>query len=188
MTSDVEDAIRIIRQNAIYPSAFELASIPLTSLVDSYLVVIGKYVTEHARLDLLHGHSVSRDTIKQFLLQRSEEALHPGIVIAMRDAAEALRETHLLQCLAEPSACILTAAVAVQDRTSDRIAVQSFDRVHTQFLLHVVPHDQREDLAVVAIQDWRDIQLSVPALNLSNVRQQLFVRFVSAEILFEKVF
>ena len=45
----------------------------------------------------------------------------------MRNTAQTLREPHLLQRFAEPSACILAATIAVQDRTSNRIAAQSGD-------------------------------------------------------------
>ena len=61
--------------------------------VDPNPVVVDENVPEHHRLDLRHTETVGGNPVDQFLFQSREEALHPGVVVAVRHAAQALRQT-----------------------------------------------------------------------------------------------
>ena len=73
--------------------------------------VIDENIPENQGLDLVHRHPVCRDAVDQFLLQGGEEALHPGIVVAMRHATETLDETVRRQRLPKSVAGVLAATV-----------------------------------------------------------------------------
>ena len=138
---------------------------------------------------MIHRHPICRNAIDQFFLERGKEALHPGIVVAMRHAAEALDKTVHSQRLPKSVAGVLAATVAVENSSADRKpARRGLDRVDAQFLPHIVLHAQGEDLAVEAVQDGRNVQLPVRALDLGNVRQQLLERRGGRKILFYEVF
>ena len=83
--------------------------------IDPNPVVVDENVPEHQRLDLRHAQAVSGNPVDQFLLQRREEALHPGVVIAVSHAAQTLRQSLPGKLRAERLAGVLAAAVAVQD-------------------------------------------------------------------------
>lgn len=156
--------------------------------VDPNPVVVDEHVPEHLRFDLRHAQAIGGNPVDQFLLQRRKEALHPGVIVTVSHAAQALRQTLPGKLRAERLAGVLAAAIAVQDGIPHRKPVgHGFDRVNTQLLLHVVPHTQREDLAAVAVHDRGDVQLAIPALHLSDVRQQLRKGSVRVEILLQQV-
>ena len=87
---------------------------------------------------MVHRHSVRRDAVDQLLLQGGEEALHPGIVVAMRHAAEALDEAVRRQYLPKSVAGVLAATVTVENSPVDReSACRGLDRVNAQlFSMH----------------------------------------------------
>lgn len=58
--------------------------------MDPDSVVIGEYIPEYDRLDLFFRHTVGGDSVQELLVQRCEEALHPCVVIAAVNAAQAL--------------------------------------------------------------------------------------------------
>ena len=60
--------------------------------VDPVLVVVDENIAEHQRFHLVHRHAIGRDSVEKLFFERGEEAFHPCVVIAMRDAAEALRD------------------------------------------------------------------------------------------------
>ena len=92
--------------------------------------------------------------IEQFFLERGEEALHAGIVIAIPDAAEALGNAAVLQSLPEKSAGVLAATVGVEDGAAEReVACGGLKRIDTQLGTHIAVHAQGEDLSVETIHD-----------------------------------
>ena len=132
--------------------------------VDPNPVVVDEHVPEHQRLDLFHAQAIGGYLVDQFLLQRREEALHPRVIIAVGDAAQALRQSLPGKLRPERFAGVLAPAITVQDRSPHRKpAGHGLDRIDAQFLLHVVPHAQREDFSVEAVRDRGDVQLAVPA-------------------------
>lgn len=136
----------------------------------SYRIVISEDISEYPGFDLGHPHSVCRDTVQEFLLQRSEEALHSGIVEAVINAAQTL--PHVIACKkrSEIFACILAASVRMQDGTLDRVShPRSLESIDTEFFLHVISHDERQDLSVEAVEDRRDVQLAVNTLDLRYI-------------------
>ena len=146
------------------------------------------YLPENQRFDLRHGQAVGGNPVDQFLLQRREEALHPGVVVAVGHAAQALRQALPGKLRAERFAGVLAPAVAVQNGVPDgKSAGHGPDGVNAQLLFHVVPHLQREDLAAEAVHDRGDVQLTVPALHLGNIRQQLREGLIRVEILLQQV-
>lgn len=156
--------------------------------VDSVLVVVDENIMSYQRFHLVHRHAVGRNSIEKLLFERGEEALHSHVVVAMRDATETLTQAAVFQLLSKRIAGVLAATVGVQDRAADRETPgSSLERVDAQLLAHVVVHAQGKNLAVEAIHDWRDVKLSVGALDLGHVGQQLSPRPVRAEILMEQV-
>ena len=106
----------------------------------------------------------------------------------MSHAAQALRQALSGKLRTECFAGVLAPAVAVQDGVSHgKTAGHGFDGVNAQLLFHVVPHLQREDLAAEAVHDRGDIQLTVPALHLGDIRQQLREGLIRVEILLQQV-
>ncbi len=75
--------------------------------IDPNPVVVDENVPEHQRFDLRHTETVSGNPVDQFLLQRSEEALYPGIVIAVCHTAQALRQSLTFELRAERLAGVL---------------------------------------------------------------------------------
>ena len=156
--------------------------------VNPVLVVVNEDVAKHERFHLIHRHAADRDLIEQFLLERGEKALHPGIVIAMADAAEALNNAAVLQCLPKCAAGVLAAPVGVEDGAADgETAGGCLERVDAQLLAHIVCHAQGKDFTVEAVHDRRDIEPAVNALDLRDVRQQLSKRPVRVEVLAEQI-
>ena len=56
------------------------------------------------------------------------------------------------------------------------------------FILHIVPHFQGEDLAIVTIQDRRNVLLTVLALYLGNIGKQFGKRCFRRKVLLDQVF
>jgi len=140
--------------------------------IDPNPVVVDENVPEHQRLDLRHTETVGGNPVDQFLLQRREEALHPGVVVTVGHAAQTLRQSLPGKLRAERLAGVLAPAVAVQDGIPyGEPTCHGFDGVDAQLLLHVVPHFQRENLAAIAVHDRGDVQLAIPALHLGDIRQ-----------------
>ena len=158
--------------------------------VYSHCVVITKYVSEDDGFDLVTLHPVSRYAIKFLFFESCEKALHTGIVVAVSSTAQALYQTGFRKLAAESIACILAASVAVQDSAFKISASgsQLLYCVNTEFLFHVVVHFKSYDLAVVAVEDRRNIKLSVSALNLGDIRQKLCERLVCSEITLYQIF
>ena len=83
--------------------------------VDPNPVVVDENVPEHQRLDLRHTETIGGNPVDQFLLQRREEALHPGVVVAVRHTAQALHQTLPGKLRTERLAGILAAALHFDD-------------------------------------------------------------------------
>ena len=85
----------------------------------------------------------------------------------MSGATEALDKTVCYKLSAESVTGILAAAVTVKDSAVEFavLLTQLFYGVDTEFFLHVVTHFKSDDLAVETVKDWRNIELSVRALN-----------------------
>ena len=58
--------------------------------VDAVLIVVDHDITENDGFDLFHGQLFCVDAVEFFLLERSEEAFHPGIVITFSCTTHAL--------------------------------------------------------------------------------------------------
>lgn len=83
--------------------------------VHSEGIVVSKDVSENDSLDLFASHFVSRDSVELFLLQSRKEALHSCVVKAMGSSAEALAHSTCGNLCTEIVACILTAAITVEN-------------------------------------------------------------------------
>lgn len=110
--------------------------------MDPYSVVIGEYIPEYDRLDLFFRHPVGWDAVQELFLQRSEETLHPCVVIAAVNTAQALGHAQCSQCLFEFFAGVLASPVGMIDcATQLGIPLDcNYSSVDTQFLLHVIAH------------------------------------------------
>ena len=133
---------------------------------------------------------VSRYAIKFLFFESCKKTLHTGIVVAVSSTAQALYQTGFRKLAAESIACILTASVAVQDSSVESaiLLTKLFNSIYAKFLFHVITHFESYDLAVVAVEDRRNIKLSVSALNFGDIRQELRKRLVSAEITLYQIF
>lgn len=108
----------------------------------------------------------------------------------MSCAAEALDKTVCYKLSAESVTGILAATVTVKDNSFEFavLLMQLFYGVDTELFLHVVTHFKSDDLAVETVKDWRKIELSVRALNFSDIGQKFLQRCISSEISFNQVF
>jgi len=124
-----------------------------------------------------------------FLFSVWQKTLHTSVVIAVSCAAETLDESVFNKFLAEGVACVLAATVAVKNSSVESavLLTQLFYGVYTEFLLHVVTHFKSNDLAVEAIKNWRNIELSVSTLYLSDISQELLQRRSGSEISFYQI-
>ena len=91
----------------------------------------------------------------------------------MSSTAEALYKPISYKLSAERVARILAATVTVKDSSIESAVLftQLFYGVYAKFLLHVITHFKSNDLAVEAIKNWRNIELSVSTLNFSDIGQ-----------------
>ena len=152
-------------------------------------VVIAEDVSEDNSFDFFTLHSVCRYLIQLFFFQRGKEALHTGIIVAMGSTAKALDEPVCYKLPAKGIACILAATVAVKERSVESavLLTQLFYGVYAEFLFHIITHFKSDDLAVEAVENRRNIEFPVSALNLGDIGQQLFQRLVCAEISFYQI-
>ena len=152
-------------------------------------IVVAEDVSEDEGLDLFSLHSVCRYLIQLFFFQCGKEALHTSVVIAMSSAAEALDKSVCYKLPAKGIACVLTATVAVKDSSveSTVLFTQLFYGVYTEFLFHIITHFKSNDFTVEAVEDRRNIELSVCTLDLGDISQQLFQRGVCTEISFYQI-
>ena len=127
--------------------------------VNSNPVVIYKHITEDDGLYLLSFHFVSGDPIDLLFLECCKKAFHPSIVEAVPGSAETLNHSVPSQFFFKCFACILTAPVAV-DNGSFQIRIllcKLFNRVYTQFFLHVIAHLQCYYFTVKTVYHRRNI-------------------------------
>ena len=105
----------------------------------------------------------------------------------MSCAAEALDKTVCYKLSAESVTGILAATVTVKDSSFEFavLLMQLFYGVDTEFFLHVVTHFQSDDLAVETVKDWRNIELSVRALNFSDIGQKFLQRCISRQAFYD---
>lgn len=135
-------------------------------------VVVHEYVPENNALHLIPCQFVRGDPVDFFLLQCCKKAFHSRVVKAMSRAAEALNKSCLTECGFECFAGVLTSAVTMKDRSADLFPVLQSKLRHgsgAEFLFHIAVHCYRKYLAVVAIENCRQVQLSVTALYFGNV-------------------
>ena len=90
---------------------------------------------------------------------------------------------------AERIACILAATVAVKDSSVESaiLLTQLLYGIYAEFFLHIVTHFKSDDLAVEAVENRRNIELSVCTLDLGNIGQQFFQWLVCTEISFYQI-
>ena len=152
-------------------------------------VVITEDVSEDDSFDLLSLHSVCRYLIQLFFFQCGKEALHTGVVIAVSSTAETLDEPICYKFPAEGITCVLAAAVTVKDSSVESaiLLTQLFYGVYAEFFLHVVTHFKSDDLTVEAVEDRRNIELPVSALNLCDISKQLLQWFVCTEVSLDQI-
>lgn len=107
----------------------------------------------------------------------------------MGSTAKALDEPVCYKLPAKGIACILAATVTVKDSSIEPavLLTQLFYGVYAEFLFHIITHFKSDDLAVEAVENRRNIEFSVSALNLGDIGQQLFQRLVCAEISFYQI-
>ena len=112
-----------------------------------------------------------------------------GIIVAMGSTAEALDEPVCNKFPAEGIACVLAATVAVKDRSVEPtvLLTQLFYGVYAEFLLHIITHFKSYDLAVEAVEDRRNIELSISTLDFGDISQQFLQRLICTEISFDQV-
>lgn len=79
--------------------------------IDPNAVVVDKNIAENDRFDLFSRQLVRRNLIDLLFLERGEKALHPCVVEAMSDAAEALYHAAARQLCAKSCAGVLTPAI-----------------------------------------------------------------------------
>ena len=79
--------------------------------IDPDAVVVDKNIAENDRFDLFSRQLVRRNLIDLLFLERGEKALHPCVVEAMSDAAEALYHAAARQLCAKSCAGVLTPAI-----------------------------------------------------------------------------
>ena len=123
-------------------------------------IVIDEYIPENNTLYLIPRQLVCRNPVDLFLFQSGKKAFHPGIVKAMSGAAEALLKSCLAECRSERFAGILTSSVTVKDSSVKLLAVLQFKFFYssdTKLFLHVVIHCNGKNLAVIAIQNGRQV-------------------------------
>ena len=152
-------------------------------------VVVAEDVSEDDSFDFFTLHSVCRYMIQLFFFQCGKEALHTSVVIAVSSTAEALDEPVCYKLPAKGIACILAATVTVKDSSIEPavLLTQLFYGVYAEFLFHIITHFKSDDLAVEAVENRRNIEFPVSALNLGDIGQQLFQRLVCAEISFDQI-
>ena len=152
-------------------------------------VVVTEDVSEDDGLDLFSLHSVCRYLIQLFFFQCGKETLHASVVVAVSSAAQALDEPICYKLSAKGIACILTATVTVKDSSFESaiLLTQLFYGVYAEFLLHIIAHFKSNYLAVEAVEDGRNIELSICTLNLGYISQQFFQRFVCTEISLDQI-
>ena len=127
-------------------------------------VVVSKDVPENDSLDLFTSYFVSRDSVELFLLPGRKETLHSCVVEIAGSSAEALTHSTCGNLVTEIAACILTAAITVENCAAERLPEsfsQYFNSINTEFPFHVVAHFESDDLAVKAVENRGHIQLSV---------------------------
>ena len=153
-------------------------------------VVVTEDVSEDDSFDLFPLHSVGRDLIQLFFLQSGKEALHTGVVKAVSSTTEALDQPICYKFPAEGIACVLASTVTVKDSSIEPavLLTQLFHGVYTEFFLHVVTHFKSDYLAVETVEYRRNIELSVSALNFSDISKQLLQWSVCTEVSFDSVF
>lgn len=152
-------------------------------------VVITKDVSEDDSFGLFTLHSICRNLIQLFFFQCGKEALHTSVVIAVSSTAEALDEPICYKLPAEGVACVLAATVVVKDSSFESavLLTKLFYGVNTEFFLHVVMHFKSNYLSVEAVEDGRNIELSVCRLDLGNICQQFLQWFVCTEFSLDQI-
>ena len=143
-------------------------------------IVVAKDVLEDPGFDLVYRHSVYRQAVDQLLFQRGAEAFHPGVIVTMIDATQALLHLILFQEVPKGIAGILTSAVAVQNRPfrlgkPENHGIQSG---RAELFAHIIGHPKCQNFSIKAVQNRRDIKLSIHALDLRDVSQGLFKRLL----------
>lgn len=159
--------------------------------VHSEGVVVSKDVSENDSLDLFASHFVSWYTVELLLFQCRKEALHSCVVEAVSGSAEALTHSTCGNLCTKIVACILTAAVTVENCAVERFSKsfsQPFNSINAKFLLHVVAHFESDDLAVKAVENRRYVQLSVRARYLGNISKQLAERRGGGKVTLYQIF
>ena len=87
-------------------------------------------------------------------------------------SAEALGNAEKSQFLSKRFAGVLTAAIAVQNYTLQELAILGLELtncINIKLFLHVVSHFQCENFSGKAIQNRRNVQFSINALDFRNV-------------------
>ena len=79
--------------------------------IDPDAVVVDKNIAKNDRFDLFSRQLVRRDLVDLLFFERGEKALHPCVVEAMSDAAEALYHAVARQLCAKSCAGVLTPAI-----------------------------------------------------------------------------
>ena len=67
------------------------------------------------------------------------------------------------------------------------LRTKQFYSVNTELFLHFITHFKGNELAVIAIENRRNIELSVSALDFSDIVQKLLQRLVCTEIYFDQI-
>jgi len=118
-------------------------------------------------------HPVGRKLIKLFLFQGGKKALHTCVIVTMCSSAETLDKSRRYKSTAKRIARILTASVAVQNSSFEPaiLLTKLFYGIYTKLFLHIIMHFKSNDLAIEAVENRRNIELSVGALNPSDVGQ-----------------
>ena len=101
----------------------------------------------------------------ELLLERGEEALGDGVVVAVSAAAHRLRDPGGAGLLAEGEADELAALIGMADQPRCRAAVRErhSQRVGDELGAHVVGHAPADDPAAVEILHRDEIEPALPA-------------------------